>query len=61
MGEYERNVFCPNCGHENLDSWAIGDGEEGTFEIECSHCDEPLTITRHITIEYTATSREVKP
>ena len=45
-------VECPFCGHIDKDSWELGDGGEGTGEIECGDCEKTFTWERHISVSY---------
>lgn len=47
--EYTRNIVCPHCGYEDVDSWEY-DKDDG--EIECSACDEEFVYARIIMVSY---------
>ena len=44
---YTREVVCPHCGHEHMDSWEMDDGE-----YSCSDCDNEFEITRDVDVTY---------
>lgn len=51
--EFTDNAVCPYCGHENLDSWELGDrGDDECGEDECGKCGKEYTWTRHVTVDY---------
>ena len=45
----ERNITCPYCGDENVDSWEMGsdDGEE-----ECQTCGSTFSWQREVSVTY---------
>lgn len=49
--ECTRNITCPYCGWEDVDSWEAGDSDD---ECECAHCGETFSYERIITVEYTS-------
>ena len=59
--EYTIYAICPHCGFEDRDSWEIGDGEEGDFDVDCSSCDKPFRCSRHITVRYTTKTQPGQP
>jgi hypothetical protein len=50
--EYTTHAICPHCGYEDKDSWEIGDGGEGDFEVDCGHCDKPFLCSRQVSVYY---------
>ena len=50
-----RNVICPHCGYEHLDSWEMDDGE-----YECD-CGGSYVVERIITVEYSTYKVAVPP
>ena len=50
--EYTRNIVCPHCGYEDMDSWEVMSGEEDLGIIECGRCEKSFLASRIITIEY---------
>jgi len=51
------SIVCPYCGEDDGDSWEWNNGEEGTDDCQCSHCDEVFICTRIVTIDYTTRRR----
>ena len=49
------NAICPWCGHEDLDSWELEDGE-----YDCGTCDKPYIVERCVDVSYTTTKIERK-
>lgn len=49
-----RDPYCPHCGHKVINAWAIsfGPGLDGDIEWECGNCQQPFTIWRTVTVEY---------
>jgi len=47
--EYENNIKCPYCDHEDTDSWEL---EEDESEWTCGSCDETFNVTRDISVTY---------
>lgn len=49
-------ITCPHCGHVHIDSWewdsGNGMGAEGDGEEDCAACDEPMIVSRHVTVTY---------
>ena len=54
---FNAHPVCPHCGHEDLDAWEIGDGEEGDFETACGSCEKPYAVSRYRTDTYS--TREI--
>jgi transcription elongation factor Elf1 len=50
--EYTRNIVCPYCGYEDLDSWEVDSGEEDLGIIECGVCGKEFLASRVIDITY---------
>lgn len=48
-------IECPKCGKMIGDLWEYGSDED--MDIECGHCEAPLTLSRRVSIDYTATPR----
>jgi transcription elongation factor Elf1 len=49
---YTRNMVCPYCGHENMNSWDYMSGEEDLGEVECGECGKDYEAQRIVTVEY---------
>jgi len=49
--EYEQNIICPCCGHENIDSWECGDSDDNH---QCGQCGATLETERIVTVEYSS-------
>ena len=47
---------CPACGTRLHDLWEYGG--EGEYEIECGHCDAPLTLSVRVSVDYELEKRE---
>ena len=54
--EYEINLICPYCGHEDRDSWELSDDDD---EHKCGRCGAIMSFERVVTVEYN--SSPVKP
>jgi len=50
--EYTRNMVCPYCGHENMDSWEYAPDKEDLGEVECGECGRNYIARRIVTIQY---------
>ena len=50
--EYTRNIVCPYCGYEDINSWEEKLNEEFSGLIECGSCDKCFYVERHITVKY---------
>jgi len=49
--EYTRNIICPHCGYEHMDSWECGDSDD---EFQCHHCEKTFGFEREVTVTYTS-------
>ena len=49
---YTREIVCPYCGYEYIDSWEIN--QDSTFweEEECPECDKVFEVERNIEVTY---------
>jgi hypothetical protein len=47
--EYERNIICPYCGYEDVNSW---EREESDERHECGRCGAIMSYERIVTVEY---------
>lgn len=48
--EYTREIVCPHCGHQFIDSWEMDDeGEE-----YCEYCGKDFYYERIVTVEYSS-------
>ncbi len=47
-------VACPHCGKVQRDLWDYRWGNHETIETECGSCAKPITLTRIVTVDYTA-------
>jgi hypothetical protein len=57
--EYTPEPVCPHCGKVMSDAWELhirGDG--GTEEVDCGFCEEPITVTMHVSISYSTEKGE---
>lgn len=52
---HSSSVECPICGEKNGDLWEY---EEGCHEIECGHCEAPLTLDIEFSVTYKLTAKE---
>lgn len=50
--KYTRNLVCPWCGAEDLDSWMYEPGKEDLGIVECIRCERPFDAERIITVQY---------
>lgn len=50
--EYTKEIVCPYCGYEFLDSFEIGSDEEDLGLIECDECGKHFYATRNMEITY---------
>lgn len=58
--EYTDLVECPWCHHLHRDSWEFfSDGSEDK-EMQCHRCDQPLLVTRHVSVSYSSTRLKQK-
>lgn len=48
----DKGFICPHCLHFHKDSWEIGDGAEGDFEMNCHECDKPVIFSRIIMLRF---------
>lgn len=51
-------VVCPYCGHEDRDSWELGDGGEGCGETECGECEREFVWVRTLSVSYSGRIKE---
>lgn len=55
---YESQILCPHCGHDDGDDRYYGEGEyEG---LTCGRCDGEYTLAVHVSRYYSTTATEVK-
>lgn len=48
------NIVCPYCGYENINSWEVESGEQGSLGlIECGNCGKEFYATRDVEVTYT--------
>ncbi len=52
------HIECPACGYIDNDSWEFLDGDEGSGEYECGSCEAKLTVSRNVTVSYSAVERK---
>lgn len=54
--ENTRNIICPYCGYEDLDSWEMTSEteEEETIKIECTNCEKKFDLIYHIVLTYSS-------
>lgn len=50
--EYEREVICPYCGKEQMDSWELSGDDGEPDETECGSCGEGFSYVTHVEITY---------
>lgn len=52
--EYTKNITCPYCGDENIDSWEVGeDIYEGSLGKQiCGNCDKEFIVRRDCDVTY---------
>ena len=51
-------VECPVCGHIDRDVCEMFDEDEEDINTQCAACDKPITVSRRVIVQYTATVRE---
>ncbi|MGI5848797.1 MAG: hypothetical protein ACOX8Q_01795 [Christensenellales bacterium] len=56
--EYTRNIVCPYCGYEDIDSWEVESGEEDLGLQTCGNCEKEFYAQRIVTVEYSTTEAE---
>jgi len=49
-----KGIQCPKCGHVHDDSYEYFDGIDGDAEIECSNCEAKLSVSKTVSITYSA-------
>jgi len=54
--EYENNLTCPYCGHEDSDSWELSSDDED--EHECGRCGGIMSYQRIVTVEYNSSPKK---
>lgn len=54
--EYEDNIVCPYCGHEDRDSYELSDDND---TIECGRCGATIEYTREVIASYSI--KGIKP
>ncbi len=56
----EESIACPHCGEQNRDLWDHDWGSREEIETDCGACEEPFTLSRSVTVTYTATPKGPK-
>lgn len=49
--EDTRNIICPYCGYEHIDSWECNASDD---EYICHRCSEIFGYEREVTVSYTS-------
>lgn len=52
-------IVCPECGHEESDSWEYGD-LESSGRVTCGRCSREFWATRNVSITYSTETVEWK-
>jgi len=55
----EDQVTCPTCEKSFGDLWDYEWDHRESIEIECPHCDAPLTLRGVVSIDYSVSKREI--
>ncbi|WP_251861951.1 hypothetical protein [Clostridium sp. Marseille-Q2269] len=50
--EYTREITCPFCGYEYVDSWDYENNEEDLGLMECPECEKLFYASREIEVTY---------
>ena len=53
-------IACPVCKESFGDLWDYDWSRDEDKEIECPHCDAPITLSRHVEVSYTCRPRPGK-
>jgi transcription elongation factor Elf1 len=49
--DFESNITCPYCGHQNIDSWESNDSED---EETCGRCGGVFSYQRDVEVTYSS-------
>lgn len=56
--EYTSEIVCPYCGHEFINSWEVGYGEQDLGDIDCPECEKTFLAYKNIEITYNTIKKE---
>jgi hypothetical protein len=57
ISSHSPEVECPWCGELNRDLWEFKEASS-PHEMECQHCERPLSLTIESSVTYTLEKRE---